>query len=562
MSTNKYIAEMYVNHISGSSKKQRGKKSLTDIYGNLYTEAENLELDGIAPGSGTEEDDRIAVFYINSKDLTDDVVAQFRELGGEGPVNIPASYFTKIERRFRGKTIEAYAEELVKVSTEGGKVDPMTYESFLNKLFSIDIRGAEDLSEMRQFLDWKKGTEIDGLIDNIHIEMNEEVSKTIDFVKSLSSNVAYFISTDPKEVLEKLWVITEQASQVSIGKGEMALAVLTRGMKGEPGDVKIPENGDLKYLVIEVKGLGGRPGKDLYAHAAQKKLEKLVPGNVNLSDISIDSLQSELYTGNSLISRWEEIEKYFNTTFRNKLKDVSGYQGGDHITDFLNKLERRLFRNTKDTIKTIINGKGGTREILQGFSNWLASVDPEGKKVIANSYISKLVDEGTGGVAFYVQSKQVLNDVSFITKLGPKKWGKSIRGFFNFLAKDMNLSEDVIADGLVQTRSDTLTPALEQDLRQGIYDILIREGKEIVYNRESLGLLVGAIQFTGYCSADGFNRALFINDHSLMGRSIPTDPDNIITTLNAIYDEFTTNDYSVKLDLDKRNKGVQIFYNG
>lgn len=554
---------MYVKHISGGSKKQREKKSLTDIYGNLYTEAENLELDGIAPGSGTEEDDRIAVFYINSKDLTDDVVAQFRELGGDGPVNIPASYFAKVERRFRGKTIEAYAEELVNISSQSKKTDPLTYESLLNKLFNVDIKGADGLAEMRRFLDWKKGEAVEGLTDNIHLEMNEEIPKTIDFVKSLSPTVEYFISTDPREVLDRLWVITEQASQVSIGKGEMALAVLTRGQKGEPGDVKFPESDGLNALDVEVKGRGGRPGKDLFAHQVRGKLQKLIGGNINLSDASIDELQVELHKS-SITSRWEEIETYFNTTFRNKFKDVSGYDRGDHITDFLTKLEKRIFKPTNESIDTIINGKNGIRSILSDFDEWIASVDPERKKVIKAGMINLLLGKGTGGIAFYINEKRGLQDISFISKMD--SWQMSVRGFFNFLAKDMNLSEDVIADGLVQTRSDKLTPILENDLRTGIYDILVREGKDIVYNQESLGILVAAIQFTGYCSADRFNRGLFINDKAgetnLLGRSVPTYPDDIIRTLNTVYEEFTTNEYSVNMGIDSRNKGVQVYYNG
>jgi len=75
-------------YISGvlNNRPTHGRKSLSDMYKSIYVEDTQQELPGI---DGGEQDDTIAVFYIDKSVLTEELVTQFRALGGDGPVHIP-----------------------------------------------------------------------------------------------------------------------------------------------------------------------------------------------------------------------------------------------------------------------------------------------------------------------------------------------------------------------------------------------------------------------------------------------------------------------------------------
>ena len=542
-------------YISGvlNNRPTHCRKSLSDMYRSIYVEDTQQELPGI---DGGEQDDTIAVFYIDKSVLTEELVTQFRALGGDGPVHIPAKYFTNIERRFRGKGIEAIAKEWIQSSSEAS-ADPVTYNSLINKLFDSDIRGAEDLAELRQFVEWKKNLDDQTLDDVLHRELSDENAKTINFVDVLSPIVGYFIASDAKEFIASMWNITEQSNRVGIGKGEMALSLLSRGYKGSPGDVKFDQNENGIQLDIEVKGLKGRPGKDNYAHGVSRKLQGLVSDGIMLSDASIEDIQSQLYPS-TLETRWNEINEYFNNTYRNKkwVRDNSGDSSGDIITNFLDGLRTIVDTKTDSDIPSIIKQITPHLERLQ---NWAMSVSPDGKHGIAADKYMKVLGTGTAGIAHYIQSKNMLRNISFISKL--PSWQHIVTSFFINIARDMEFDEELLASGLVEVRGDTIkdqAPAL----KQAIKNLLMTQGKEIAFQKETLYKLVAAVQVTAYCVADGFNRALFINDHLLTGRSIPTNPNNIEQTLNDIYIEFVEQNYKIDMGLDSANKGVQISFNG
>lgn len=546
------LIDQYINGVL-KNKTTHNQKSLSDVYRSLYVEDVQQELPGI---DGGDQDDMVAIFYVDKSLLTEELVAQFRALGGEGPVHIPSSYFTKVERRFRGKGIEELAKAWMKTSS-AASIDPVTYESLVNKLFDSDIRGAEDLAELRQFVEWKKDPTNQTLDDILHRELSEEAAKTINFVDVLSPVVSYFIASDAKDFIAKMWNITEQSNRVGIGKGEMALALLSRGYKGSPGDVKFDQNENGVQLDIEVKGLKGRPGKDNYAHGVGKNLQKLIDDNSILSDASIEDIQSQLYVS-TLETRWNEISSYFNGTYRNKkwVRENSGDTSGDVITNFLDGLRTIIDTKTDADIKSILKDITPHMERLQ---NWAVSVSPDGKHGIAADQYMKVLGSGTGGIAHYIHSKNVLRNTSFVSKL--PSWQHKVTAFFVNIARDMEFDEEKLASGLVEVRGDTITdhaPAL----KQAIKNLLLSQGKEIVFQKDTLYKLVAAIQVTAYCVADGFNRALFINDHLLTGRSIPTNPTNIDQTLNDIYVEFVEQDYTINMGLDSANKGVQISFNG
>ena len=387
--------------------------------------------------------------------------------------------------------------------------------------------------------------------------MSDENAKTINFVDVLSPIVGYFIASDSKEFIASMWNITEQSNRVGIGKGEMALSLLSRGYKGSPGDVKFDQNENGIQLDIEVKGLKGRPGKDNYAHGVSRKLQGLVSDGIMLSDASIEDIQSQLYPS-TLETRWNEINEYFNNTYRNKkwVRDNSGDSSGDIITNFLDGLRTIVDTKTDSDIPSIIKQITPHLERLQ---NWAMSVSPDGKHGIAADKYMKVLGTGTAGIAHYIQSKNMLRNISFISKL--PSWQHIVTSFFVNIARDMEFDEELLASGLVEVRGDTIkeqAPAL----KQAIKNLLMTQGKEIAFQKETLYKLVAAVQVTAYCVADGFNRALFINDHLLTGRSIPTNPNNIEQTLNDIYIEFVEQNYKIDMGLDSANKGVQISFNG
>jgi hypothetical protein len=92
----------------------------------------------------------------------------------------------------------------------------------------------------------------------------------------------------PENFVRELWEVKDVTGRTSVGKGELAMCVLSTAIKGEPGDVKFKDKDGNEWstqdhaaanakvvdvrmnftdnLAIEVKGSGGRPGKGNLAH--------------------------------------------------------------------------------------------------------------------------------------------------------------------------------------------------------------------------------------------------------------------------------------------------------
>jgi hypothetical protein len=580
MSAWKNLSDIYTdNVIRGQREGAPRRYNLSGVYKNMFLEDTQQELEGIAPGSGGDES-RVAVFHIPTHMLTDEIVAQFRELGGDGPVHIPASYFSKVERRFRGKTIESYAHEWLAVSTKG-KIDSVTYESLLNKLFDNDLKGAEDLREFRQFIDWKKGSDAVSIQDTVYDILSSDMASDINFIQELTPVVNYFIASDPEQLIRDFWKITEQSKRVGIGKGEMAISLLTRGFKGEPGDVKYKLTDDNNELSIEVKGRGGRPGGGNHAHSLSKTLEKIVKKyKKTLSTAEIDDIQYTLY-GSTITKKWEDVRNWFNTTFKNR-PIISANSGTtenssrDVIQYFLEKMDKIVNTQSSKDSKAVVNQFKNELSVLEEWLRGIAKkiesnpdlADADKRKFLNQTQLpshiyTALSKDTSAGVAFYVANRNSLRDVENILNIGT--WGRMVTVFFNWFAKNAELSDVDLAKALVNTRSDKI-PKYADDLEDAIYTLLQNQGREIVYDKDSLSKLIAAIQFTGYCCHDGFNRALFINDANdvgtLNGRVVPTYQDDPATTLNDIYNEFITNNYNIDMGLDDKNKGIQITYEG
>jgi len=553
MNSQRKLEDIYSNISKPVEKKYH---SLTEAYDKVYIfEDTQSELPGIAPGSGEEESSHMAVFYIDKSKISEELVAQFRELGGEGPVHIPESYFNKIEKRFRGKTIESIAHEWLAISS-AGKVDNVTYESVLNKLFASDIKGAEDLSEFKQFIEWKKGNDEIGVSDELYNTLQQDVIVDVDFKELLVPVAEFFIASDPVEFLRDLWSITEQGKRVGIGKGEMMVALMTRGFKGEPGDVKFKLS-DGEGLDIEVKGQGGRPGKEKRTHKFKDHIKPILANRrIVLSMSQVDDIQKMLYN-TSLTERWDYIYSYLNTTLRNKpeVRNNTGVEGQpDRIVTLKASMEKIIYRVSKANRKKIASD---LKDIFAPFMEWLQSLSP--KNLIKKDIITMISSHTENGLAFYVESKNKLQDSTTIAEY--PSWNKAVRAFFNWFAREANLSENEIAAALVETRSDTIKNNVGE-LQDAITKLLMEYGKEIVFDGDSLSYLVAAIQFTGYSVSDGHNRLLIANDNTLVGKSIPTYPDDVETTLNNLYSEFSNGSYSVSMHIDEANKGVQLSYVG
>lgn len=557
MNSQNKLSDIYVNSIIPRKVLQSKHHSLAEAYTTLYNEDTQQELEGIAPGSG-EDEDMMAVFYIDKNLLTEEVVKQFRDIGGDGPIHIPNSYFSKVERRFRGKTIESLAHNWLAVSTKG-KFDNVTYESLLNKLFAADIKGAEDLKELKQFIDWKNGDDTVALEDTAYTTLASDVASDVNFVELFKPNIEFFISSDPEMFLQELWRITEQSKRVGIGKGEIAISLLSRGFKGEPGDVKFKLSDQQNDLSVEVKGKGGRPGTSNYAHGLSDSLEKIIKKrNKNLASADVDDVQNVLY-GTTLTTKWEALREWFNTTFRNKpvVRENSGRDGGDVVTDFINNLQTIVYTRSNKNAKAVVKQ---FKEQLEQLENWLGTIAPGQKNLIPGHVYEVLTKTTSRGLAFYIANRNLLRNLDSIVNLD--SWQMVVRSFFNWFAKITDLNESELAQALVETRSDKI-PKQASDLQDAIYTLLMREGKDIVYDKVTLGKLIAAIQFTGYCAQDGFNRALFIDDlTTLTGRVIPTYPDDMATTLDNVYSDFINNNYTIDMGIDKVNKGVQISYDG
>ena len=109
-------------------------------------------------------------------------------------------------------------------------------------------------------------------------------SKIFDFHSQLMHPLALELFDDPKqahEVFDRVWPITGQIGNISVGSGEIALSLFSDAIKGERGDLSFEGIGE-----VEVKGSGARMGKQGYAvdHAPTQLSKILKDRDVDVAE--------------------------------------------------------------------------------------------------------------------------------------------------------------------------------------------------------------------------------------------------------------------------------------
>lgn len=308
-----------------------------------------------------------------------------------------------------------------------------------------------------------------------------------------------------------LWDISFKIAGIQVGKGELALTMISNAVKGAKGDLFV---GD-KNIEVEVKGSNARVGGSGYAHNVTSK---------ELNNI-LNAGPEELFRRTS-----EKLKAEIVNTIVKKINDRSKIKGTEKEIGYYNKVKQdienaRSFDEITNDLKLLLTADG-----------------------------SKLFTD---------------NIKSFISKIEAytKHVKKEVKGAFfpavsTFFSLANTLTDEQLIDGIVACRSYDI-PEQVTAIKQAVSRIVAADkdtlfGGELTYN---LKCLLAAIHLSCYKHVEHFNNILFSNDSTrrliLFRFNSELIQDNIIQSYNFLK-RFKV---SFNLSVEEKFKSIGFLFN-
>ena len=537
--------------------------SISDLYKQIITETRTDP--NAKKGEAT-----ITIFFSHDSNLQ----TQLAAIPGVEAREMSLKYFNAgVLGRLDEKMSKTVAK-MVKRSL-GGKMDEVALRGIYDTFQTYHISGAMSENLLSRILETETR---DDLSSDILVNSFQQVS-TFDLVPIIPrmveniKNYGFKSEKNMNEFINDLWDVKDVEGRTSVGRGELAMCVLSIARKGEPGDVKAGiERQRMKVgdnttgtseLAIEVKGSGGRPGTDDYgknnfrndAIKVLSKLPKPAPGTSANVSYTEDQL---LAADNAVLTRFrvateDQIEKVIEyiSSLRWKVDNVvMAYseeqliavqellQGATEAPGWADKLKGYVEMSGKPWKQEALKIAGLIENNSTGKNSSIAKMNDFRQEVLSNGakMMEDTTDFRTAVMAFFLNVLPVL--------IGEQR-----------------PSNEAIADLIWSLRTETKV-SMPPELRNHLIGLL--EGGINTADEVTLKQLVGAIQMTSYCGADGFTHAMFVNDDDVNKTSlvVKTDKNNLLGTFINIFSAFQTHGVDCPLSIDKQNKGVQIIFKG
>jgi len=411
----------------------------------------------------------------------------------------------------------------------------------------IDIPDDIDANQLKHLIKNKKN--LTGFGDQIkNAVVNNSSFNYLDSLEEVASPV---FKGNTRQLLDRLYALDFQQSNVNVGKGELVATLFSNAVKGKKGDLYIDGIGE-----VEVKGTQGRPGKSGgTVVSARKILPKM------LKDKGHD-----IYTG-------REIQKFL-LNLTKSINELKGYISS-------------LIGNPKFTERT--------QEILHHISDYVEQfTDPQNIKNIDNNdfYTSKLdlekmihssglpstqvktalskLNQGSNskpGLEKTFKEFQHSKDRKTITPGNEEDyhWSDVVKQYF---MGDWGLTKDDIVDGFVVLANEDINSQEESQLREALNvivddDLLSRLANE---DKGALDTVVATIHSALYHNREEFPIMLLVNSTSKEALPLAFPGENlkekVLNHYNTIDRLISNGLLKIGLSVDPRSKGVQFTFTG
>jgi len=533
---------------------------ISDAYQMIYEESE-------------VEGEMITIFYAQDQDREKAPgYAQLSALekSSEGAIAKRVMSIDYFNTNVVGRLDEAMSRSVkaLVLTAMGGKgdLDPVAYRGIYDVFAYYAIPG-EDVNSL---IKWRDDTANDMFLTAVRNLASP--SGTLSIIELLQNNLEGKFNTERVvEFLNSLWDVKDVQGRTSVGRGELAMCCFSRCHKGEPGDVvetrltrgsagRLEADND-DTLKIEVKGKGGRPGKEGYSRKgfspAIVKLLENVETKTDATQGSFDQMQ--------MASADRAVFSVFNTSIESHIKEVLAYYSNvDQLGDGQDDLEGHLRRNLQPTPTDV--GNTVDDDWTLWIQSWLVANSAGKSKarirgILGLEHISRQASLPN----MYGKQDELLSDSS--TLVNEKMLFKDAVETF-FLQVLPMIPENGITNQQIAT-AIWLTRTESHDKAPGINDAAISaitgmlDSDEIAINdMTDVKRLVGCAQVTSYCAADDFSHLMCVDDDhgdmqkmALIVHCVPRDPGE---TFRRLWTAFNEHGVEVMLSIDDQNKGCQI----
>ena len=327
--------------------------------------------------------------------------------------------------------------------------------------------------------------------------------------------------------------VNPSIANVGVGKGEIAITMFSNGRKGKVGDLYFPGFGE-----VEVKGVGGRPGKTGNAFGAVKALPKLLK----------DKKGENINTAEQVRAKHALLGKA-----RNNLKDylvksvmpVVNDRQVEEINRFIDNIEQ-LEQNLDKTPDT-----SNLSQLKRNFQNDInRGYIPKGKIKPVDSRLEMFFNT----LSNYIDSKN--------NKIAGSKKQSSTEVFSNFFLHDWGLDKKDIIQGFLEISSEANYD--EKAFKEGLDEILTPDLlRDLAVNRNyfEMKTIIAALQIAQYREHEGFKVILFMNN-DLIALPLMPKGDNVkerfLETYRLVRKFGKEGILSYDAGIDSRSKGVSI----
>ncbi|MDC3298504.1 hypothetical protein OAU81_00370 [bacterium] len=457
------------------------------------------------------------------------------------------------------------------------------------------------------------------------VDVGALLSNTFNEIVS-TSGVKSDDTVKPDVLIPQLWDIKEVEGRTSVGRGELAMCMLSKAVKGSPGDVVTEEepNEDLETdlatdtrvatdnIRLEVKGFGGRPGLGKYVDGFSRRVVERLKDETMAVSVT-DREEVDKATRDRLgvdgstqqVTVVEFFNKYFEGLPEQGIADLRALwvQFAETLNNYINPLatefptttdddfmkERGTFLSslsTSDVLPGLVPKKGQWNSETNNFFKYESYLGPVHWRDICNILgetgygkatrkgitksksipaIAKLQRMGMASPAKAISKTTAFKDAveTLFRVVLPKAYNPA-SGINNLMLA--NIVAEARPEALDDTQHQSLVDVIEMAIESGRLDVFASQGNISTAGDSQLERAIGAVQLAAYCAADNFSHAMLVNDQpgvkGYPALIIETQAKNIATTWQSIYSAFEDNQVIVPLSIDAQNKGVQLKFSG
>ena len=404
------------------------------------------------------------------------------------------------------------------------------------------------------------------------VDVGALLSNTFNEIVS-TSGVKSDDTVKPDVLIPQLWDIKEVEGRTSVGRGELAMCMLSKAVKGRPGDVVTEEepNEDLETdlatdtrvatdnIRLEVKGFGGRPGLGKYVDGFSRRvLERLKDETMAVSVTDREEVDKAVRDRLGVDGSTQQVTvvEFFNKYFEGLPEECCAdlralwVQFAETLNNYINPLATEFPTTTDDDFMNartlflrslsisddlpglVAKGQWNSEtnnffkyksvtydlvhwrdicNILGEFSEYGKATRKEITKAKSIPAIAILQRKGMASPAKAISKTTAFKDAveTLFRVVLPKAYNPA-SGINNLMLA--NIVAEARPEALDDTQHQSLVDVIEVAIESRRLDVFASQGNISTAGDSQLERAIGAVQLAAYCAADNFSHAMLVND--------------------------------------------------